>query len=1092
MLGRLISDILGRRRTPASPGAFAIERELQRPSVPAPARAAALPSAERASDRLPESKTLWDPTEIASRLLTPSTPEEAQGALRITILPALDACIQANDAVAACALEDLAYGRLINVFEEPSHYEACFGLMDEALVQLGVRGRSVSSPGSLTRGSVRRLLFLLHNLESSMAHVVLLCDLIDGYLKTNPDDASSIGLIGGTQGEVSPRVRELRQRWGGIHVLEVERPRSHAELYRKSADALHAQEFDRLIVVGAPLGVSFLTGLLGPTKIGWLSMKFELSCFEQLRHRCSFVSGLRRARKVDGRTWLEAPPFFSEAVRLAPSDELPEQLVEARRFGTVFYTINREQKIRNPAFLEAVAQILEQVPDSCFVWTGRKRLRPIDEFFAARGLAERHLFAGWVHPDDLVACGDVFLDTPVLSGTMAARAVACGRPVMTWTDAHSWVNFFVESHFGGHDGAATAEVLALTRGLGKSGLSWDCATAAEYVNQAVRLALDLETRRLFGEALLAFANTHFFAGSKAAEAHFANLRAHVEPDKPSKPLEFEHRSIRRIEWVVDTVHGSRETGWKSDHASVRYRALLPAIALGQAGAEVSVVRNAEWYWPAAGLKSQRADVVVIGKIFVDPNKARFEKESRHVLAQVVAAKTAGAFVVADFVDDHFERPDVGETWRTLAATVSACVASTETMAARVREFTKAPVMVVGDPLASPRGRPQVFRPGTAERSQMSNVLRLAWYGHRSNWASLLPWIELLDELVDEQPYQLTIVTEPRAEMSSFVQEFNQTHGQDAQLDLVAWSEDAQWQAVRDADVVLIPSDPQNPKKAVKSTNRLTDALNAGRYVIASPLPAYAPFAAFVSLTEAPVEALRWYLTHPEEALQRIERGQAAAQAACGLDVIAAQWECVFDSASPSVPGGAMLAPVRPARSSTNAPVKLNLGCGDKILPGYVNVDVVEARAGKAPDVLCDLRELTPFADDCADEVMSVHVVEHFWRWEVEDVLKEWVRVLKPGGKFIVECPNLQAACEAFLADPDARSAPDKRGQTTMWVFYGDPQWKDPLMVHRWGYTPNSLGQLLRSVGLVDVRQEPAQYKLREPRDMRVVGFKPYR
>lgn len=33
--------------------------------------------------------------------------------------------------------------------------------------------------------------------------------------------------------------------------------------------------------------------------------------------------------------------------------------------------------------------------------------------------------------------------------------------------------------------------------------------------------------------------------------------------------------------------------------------------------------------------------------------------------------------------------------------------------------------------------------------------------------------------------------------------------------------------------------------------------------------------------------------------------------------------------------------------------KLNPGCGDKILPGYINVDVAESRRGLKPDVLCD-------------------------------------------------------------------------------------------------------------------------------------------
>jgi SAM-dependent methyltransferase len=172
-----------------------------------------------------------------------------------------------------------------------------------------------------------------------------------------------------------------------------------------------------------------------------------------------------------------------------------------------------------------------------------------------------------------------------------------------------------------------------------------------------------------------------------------------------------------------------------------------------------------------------------------------------------------------------------------------------------------------------------------------------------------------------------------------------------------------------------------------------------------------------------------------------------------------------------------------------APLRLNLGCGDKILDGYVNVDVAPSRAGRKPDVLCDLHRLEPFASDSADEILAVHVVEHFWRWEVVDILREWVRVLKPGGKMILECPNLISACQELLKDPDRLSGPGPEGQRSMWVFYGDPAWKDPLMIHRWGYTPLSLAQVMAQAGLVDLRREPAQFKLREPRDMRITGMK---
>jgi SAM-dependent methyltransferase len=170
-------------------------------------------------------------------------------------------------------------------------------------------------------------------------------------------------------------------------------------------------------------------------------------------------------------------------------------------------------------------------------------------------------------------------------------------------------------------------------------------------------------------------------------------------------------------------------------------------------------------------------------------------------------------------------------------------------------------------------------------------------------------------------------------------------------------------------------------------------------------------------------------------------------------------------------------------------IKLNLGCGDKILESYINVDIVESRAGRKPDVICDLHKLDLFQDNYADEILSVHVVEHFWQWEVIDILKEWVRVLKPGGKMIIECPNLISAAEEFMKNPDIAAIGGPQGQRSMWVFYGDPQWKDPYMIHRWGYTPKSLAYVMNAAGLVDLKKEPAQFKLREPRDMRITGIK---
>ena len=171
-------------------------------------------------------------------------------------------------------------------------------------------------------------------------------------------------------------------------------------------------------------------------------------------------------------------------------------------------------------------------------------------------------------------------------------------------------------------------------------------------------------------------------------------------------------------------------------------------------------------------------------------------------------------------------------------------------------------------------------------------------------------------------------------------------------------------------------------------------------------------------------------------------------------------------------------------------VRLNLGCGDKILPGYINIDTVSSRAGKQPDVNADIRDLRNIKSFVADEVLAVHVIEHFYFWEVIPLLKSWRRLLKPGGKLILECPNLLYACQMIVENPAMRSQPGKAGQMSMWPLYGDPSWKDPLMCHKWAYTPESLMGVLQEAGFQQAKQEPAQFKLREPRDMRITAINP--
>lgn len=82
-------------------------------------------------------------------------------------------------------------------------------------------------------------------------------------------------------------------------------------------------------------------------------------------------------------------------------------------------------------------------------------------------------------------------------------------------------------------------------------------------------------------------------------------------------------------------------------------------------------------------------------------------------------------------------------------------------------------------------------------------------------------------------------------------------------------------------------------------------------------------------------------------------------------------------------------------------MKLNLGCGEKKLEGYINVD-----ACGEPDIRCDLSVFPwPFEDNSADEVTSAHFLEHVQ--DYEKTILEMHRILKPGGILHFKVPHFR-------------------------------------------------------------------------------------
>lgn len=121
-----------------------------------------------------------------------------------------------------------------------------------------------------------------------------------------------------------------------------------------------------------------------------------------------------------------------------------------------------------------------------------------------------------------------------------------------------------------------------------------------------------------------------------------------------------------------------------------------------------------------------------------------------------------------------------------------------------------------------------------------------------------------------------------------------------------------------------------------------------------------------------------------------------------------------------------------------------------------------------------------------DTAVAIHVLEHFYEWEAVDVLKEWRRVLKPGGTLVLELPCMDKVF-TYLAECAKRQRPPL-AQMSWWALWGDPRYGSVEMTHKWGYSVFLLKKALTEAGFSTISIVKARYHVPQ-RDMRAVAVK---
>lgn len=333
--------------------------------------------------------------------------------------------------------------------------------------------------------------------------------------------------------------------------------------------------------------------------------------------------------------------------------------------------------------------------------------------------------------------------------------------------------------------------------------------------------------------------------------------------------------MRRICWITFSTLEERGDVFYSPFASTRYRVLIPARWLEARGYSLTLVSAEQ---PAAALSAAtNADVVIFSK-----SNQPFNEE---ILA---AAQRAGAKVIVDLCDQKFSPGVEGEHYRTMAARADGLVANTQEMAAAIRVATSREAAVIGDPYEGPKGEPEwKWQPGRR--------IEALWFGHPSNLDTLGVLLPQLAARKADVALSVRICTQVTAGLEEDCRRFNREFGNRVKVYFVPWSVEQVWLELSKTDLVLLPSRVGVGHKDVKSPNRLVESVWAGRFALASPLPAYQPFAEWLCLGDDFCAGLDWVLSHSSEIIPRIRAAQEYVAAHYSPEVIGKQWETVIEA-----------------------------------------------------------------------------------------------------------------------------------------------------------------------------------------------------
>jgi glycosyltransferase involved in cell wall biosynthesis len=160
-------------------------------------------------------------------------------------------------------------------------------------------------------------------------------------------------------------------------------------------------------------------------------------------------------------------------------------------------------------------------------------------------------------------------------------------------------------------------------------------------------------------------------------------------------------------------------------------------------------------------------------------------------------------------------------------------------------------------------------------------------------------------------------------------------------------------------------------------------------------------------------------------------------------------------------------------------LKVKIGMPEVNVPDFLSL-------GTHPDAIlkCDPIKID-FEQSSISQILVLHLFEHISPYESLTVLKNWFRLLRPGGKLIIETPDMENLCSEFLFSDKTKKY---EVLNCMYGLLDGYVGETVPRLHSYAWCPETLEDHLYYSGFIDVKVSAAEIHHRSP-SFRIIGRK---